>query len=305
MGMLLPNRHGSIDTYRYGFNGMEKDDEVSGEGNSYDFGARIYDPRVGRWFKTDNKEHEFSFLSPYIFASNNPIFYIDPDGNKFVNPYARELKGYSVYYANQKKIYDDMKSANNGKLRGKHKRAWKRIQKRYNDLESSAKYVDRYIQTLKTIDNESYTYFEELVDANGDEVNIEIFNTSRKALGSSGGRASIDSGTRARTELSPSYTDAVRNEKGELISYNIDGVRNNKINIYLFEQDLESFANELGDIKFFFETLVMPNDSSKDKEKYKYLGSTSGPLLLMEKGITHIIMTRMVLVKSLLLLNMK
>jgi glutamyl-tRNA(Gln) amidotransferase subunit D len=33
--------------YRYGFNNMEKDDELKGSGNSYDFGARIYDPRVG------------------------------------------------------------------------------------------------------------------------------------------------------------------------------------------------------------------------------------------------------------------
>jgi hypothetical protein len=28
--------------YRYGFNGMEKDDEVNGSGNSYDFGERLY-----------------------------------------------------------------------------------------------------------------------------------------------------------------------------------------------------------------------------------------------------------------------
>jgi hypothetical protein len=34
--------------YRYGFNGMEKDDEVkNGKGNSYDFGARMYDSRLG------------------------------------------------------------------------------------------------------------------------------------------------------------------------------------------------------------------------------------------------------------------
>ncbi len=46
-GMVMPNRNGSSDSYRYGFNGMEKDDEIKGNGNSYDFGARIYDPRVG------------------------------------------------------------------------------------------------------------------------------------------------------------------------------------------------------------------------------------------------------------------
>jgi hypothetical protein len=33
--------------YRYGFNGKEKDNEVSGNGNSQDYGLRIYDPRLG------------------------------------------------------------------------------------------------------------------------------------------------------------------------------------------------------------------------------------------------------------------
>ncbi|MFK7059864.1 hypothetical protein V3Q90_06970 [Flavobacterium oreochromis] len=48
-GSLVPNRHGSSkpNGYRYGFNGKE-DDQIKGEGNSYDFGARIYDPRIGR-----------------------------------------------------------------------------------------------------------------------------------------------------------------------------------------------------------------------------------------------------------------
>src|SRR5690554_1271658 len=41
--------------YRYGFNSMERDDEIKGKGNSYDFGARMYDPRVGRWLSVDPK----------------------------------------------------------------------------------------------------------------------------------------------------------------------------------------------------------------------------------------------------------
>ncbi len=48
-GMAMPGRtFTGSDDYRYGFNDMEGDDEVKGHGNSYDFGARIYDPRVGR-----------------------------------------------------------------------------------------------------------------------------------------------------------------------------------------------------------------------------------------------------------------
>ena len=81
-GMLLPNRHESTNEYRYGFNGMEKDDEVSGEGNSYDFGARLYNPRVGRWMSTDAFESKFPSWSPYVFAFNNPLCFVDLDGNE-------------------------------------------------------------------------------------------------------------------------------------------------------------------------------------------------------------------------------
>jgi RHS repeat-associated protein len=70
--------------YGFGFNGKEKDDEVKGNNNSYDFGARIYDSRTGRWLSTDPLANKFPNESPYLFAGNNPILYIDPDGKKKV-----------------------------------------------------------------------------------------------------------------------------------------------------------------------------------------------------------------------------
>jgi len=84
---LLPNRHASSDSYRYGFNGKEKDDEIKGEGNSLDFGERLFDPRVGRWWSTDN--YLKPWLSPYQFASNNPVNNLDPDGNDEIHFYYR------------------------------------------------------------------------------------------------------------------------------------------------------------------------------------------------------------------------
>lgn len=82
--MLVPNRHKSVDSYRYGFNGKEKDDEIkSGEGNHYDYGFRIHDPRVGRFFSTDPLTSEYAFLTPYQFASNRPIDGIDIDGKEY------------------------------------------------------------------------------------------------------------------------------------------------------------------------------------------------------------------------------
>ena len=77
-GMLLPNRHESINAYRYGFQGQEKDDEIAGEGNSYTAEYWQYDSRLGRRWNIDPvvKVHE----SPYVAFANNPIWFRDPNG---------------------------------------------------------------------------------------------------------------------------------------------------------------------------------------------------------------------------------
>ncbi|MDO5971995.1 GH-E family nuclease [Flavivirga aquimarina] len=79
-GQLLPNRHGSSDSYRYGFNGKEKDDEVKGEGAQYDYGFRIYDPRLGKFLSTDPLFKGYPHYTPYQFAGNTPIQAMDLDG---------------------------------------------------------------------------------------------------------------------------------------------------------------------------------------------------------------------------------
>ena len=83
----MPGRkYSAIDGYRYGFNGKENDNEVKGEGNNLDFGARIYDPRIGRWFSVDPDFAKSPSESPYIYAKDNPIYFIDPDGNTATPP---------------------------------------------------------------------------------------------------------------------------------------------------------------------------------------------------------------------------
>lgn len=78
--MLVPNRHQSSDSYRYGFNGKENDNEVKGEGNFQDYGMRMYNPRIGRFFNVDPLTNEYPELTPFQFASNTPIQAIDIDG---------------------------------------------------------------------------------------------------------------------------------------------------------------------------------------------------------------------------------
>ena len=70
----------SLDGYRYGFNGMERGDSWNGAGNSYDFGARIYNPRIGRFLSMDPRAADYAYYSPYLFAGNCPVRLIDING---------------------------------------------------------------------------------------------------------------------------------------------------------------------------------------------------------------------------------
>ena len=79
-GAQMPGRSFTTAAYRYGFNSMEKDDELKGDGNSYDFGARMLDPRLGRWLTIDPQTPKQPSFSPYKAFLNSPIIFNDPDG---------------------------------------------------------------------------------------------------------------------------------------------------------------------------------------------------------------------------------
>jgi RHS repeat-associated protein len=65
----------------YSFNGMEKDNEVKGDGNCYTTEFRQYDPRIGRWLTVDPKASKYPYESPFVAFHNNPILYNDPRGD--------------------------------------------------------------------------------------------------------------------------------------------------------------------------------------------------------------------------------
>lgn len=61
----------------YKYNGKEFENDYNL--NWYHYGARYYDPTIGRWHTMDPADE---FFSPYLYVGNNPISFIDPDGRQ-------------------------------------------------------------------------------------------------------------------------------------------------------------------------------------------------------------------------------
>ncbi len=79
-GSPLTLRNSNVSRYRYGFNGKELDNEVSGNGNELYYGMRVYDQRTGRFLSVDLLTSKYPMLTPYQYASNSPIQNIDLNG---------------------------------------------------------------------------------------------------------------------------------------------------------------------------------------------------------------------------------
>jgi RHS repeat-associated protein len=81
-GMSMPSRTTEGGTYRYGFNGKETDQETGIQ----DYGMRWYLPNIARFPSVDPLTQEYPWYTPYQFAGNMPIQYIDLDGCEPAEP---------------------------------------------------------------------------------------------------------------------------------------------------------------------------------------------------------------------------
>lgn len=90
------------DALKYRYNSMElQDDNMGGtQLMVYDYGARNYDPALGRWMNLDPLAEKYLGVTPYSYCLNNPVNFTDPDGmDPMPDWLLRVLKGQSAHRA--------------------------------------------------------------------------------------------------------------------------------------------------------------------------------------------------------------
>jgi len=100
----------------YTYTGKEEQKETGW----VDFGARMYQPELGRWFNVDPKSYKYFSWSPYNYVFNSPLMFVDPDG--------REV----ALGPNYKKNGERMKVGDDGLDKGQ-RRTLKKMQRLTND----------------------------------------------------------------------------------------------------------------------------------------------------------------------------
>lgn len=63
----------------------------------YDYGARQYDPAMGRFLTIDPMAERYYAVSPYVYCNNNPIRYIDPTGLAWRPTFDEDQEGKRTY----------------------------------------------------------------------------------------------------------------------------------------------------------------------------------------------------------------
>jgi RHS repeat-associated protein len=132
----------------YTYNGKEEQNELGL--NWLDFGARNYDASLGRWMNLDPLSENYSATSPYVYALNNPMFFVDPDGRDVKNAdEERKKKAQKKLKTNQNIVASAESKYGTEKGSFKNKAQYKRYKKAKRNVKKSGREVSKYTRRSK------------------------------------------------------------------------------------------------------------------------------------------------------------
>ena len=131
-----------VEANQYQYNGKELNEDYGL--HWMDYGARWYDPQINRWGQIDPLAEKYLNISPYAYAGNNPLFFLDPNEKEIINAHLA-FSGY-VDFVNS--LRDDIDCAKASWNKQEIKNAKKEFRK--SRREGIVEGVDKY-NTVKEL----------------------------------------------------------------------------------------------------------------------------------------------------------